>query len=281
MPKIDAHQHFWLFDPVKDSWINDDMLVIKRDFLPADLLPVLKQNGVDGCIAVQASQTEQETNFLLDLANKNAFIKGVVGWVDLKADDLEEKLQDYKQNGILKGFRHILQSEPDRKYMLQPEFKKGISALQKHGYTYDILIYPEHLPYAAQLAGDFPDQRFVVDHLAKPNIKDQQITDWQKEIQALAKQQNVHCKVSGMLTEADWKSWKTEDFTPYLDVVFNAFGINRVMFGSDWPVCLLAGGYKQTIEIMQLYCAQLSQNEQFYPPGHGYVYECLLRSDAF
>ncbi|SDF19811.1 L-fuconolactonase [Mucilaginibacter pineti] len=262
MPKIDAHQHFWIFDPVKDSWINDDMLVIKRDFLPADLLPVLKQNGVDGCVAVQASQTEQETTFLLALAAENDFIKGVVGWVDLKADNLEEKLQDYKQNRVLKGFRHILQSEPDKKHMLQPEFKKGIAALQKHGYTYDILIYPEHLPYAAQLAGEFPDQQFVVDHLAKPNIKDQQITEWKKGIQALAEYQNVHCKISGMLTEADWHSWKTEDFTPYLDVIFNAFGINRIMFGSDWPVCLLAGGYKRTVEIMQMYCAQLSKNEQ-------------------
>jgi L-fuconolactonase len=262
MPKIDAHQHFWIFDPVKDSWINDDMLVIKRDFLPADLFPVLEQNGIDGCVAVQASQFEQETDFLLNLAAENDFIKGVVGWVDLKADDLEEKLQDYKQNSILKGFRHVLQAEPDKKYMLQPEFKKGIAALQKHGYTYDILIYPEHLPYAAQLAGDFPDQRFVVDHLAKPNIKDQEINDWKKDIQALAKHENVHCKISGMLTEADWQSWKTADFIPYLDVVFNAFGINRVMFGSDWPVCLLAGGYKRTTEIMQMYCAQLSQNEQ-------------------
>jgi L-fuconolactonase len=262
MRKIDAHQHFWIFDPVRDSWINDEMLVIKRDFLPADLLPVLKQNGIDGCVAVQASQSEEETRFLLALAAESPEVKGVVGWVDLKASDLDKRLQHYKQYDKLKGFRHILQSEPDKQYMLQSQFQKGIARLQKHGYTYDILIYPEHLPYAVQLAGGFPDQQFVVDHLAKPHIKDQKISDWQKDIQSLAKHQNVHCKISGMLTEANWNSWKTEDFTSYFDVVFNAFGINRVMFGSDWPVCLLAGGYEGTMQVINNYCAKLSATEQ-------------------
>jgi L-fuconolactonase len=262
MPKIDAHQHFWIFDPVRDSWINNEMLVIKRDFLPADLLPVLEQNGIDGCVAVQADQSEQETLFLLDLAVKNPAVKGVVGWVDLKANNLDERLQYYKQYDKLKGFRHILQSEPDKQYMLQPKFQKGIASLQKHGYTYDILIYPEHLPYAELLVGGFPDQKFVLDHLAKPHIKDQKISEWQKNIQALAKHQNVYCKISGMLTEADWSAWKTEDFTTYLDVVFNAFGINRVMFGSDWPVCLLAGGYEGTMQVINSYCSKLSAIEQ-------------------
>lgn len=262
MPKIDAHQHFWIFDPVRDSWINDEMLVIKRDFLPADLLPVLQQNGIEGCVAVQADQSEQETQFLLEMAAANPFVKGVVGWVDLKADNLEERLEYFKQFDRLKGFRHILQAEPDKQYMLQPRFQKGIASLQKYGYTYDILIYPEHLPYAELLAGGFPDQKFVVDHLAKPPIKDQHINDWQKDIQALAQHPNVHCKVSGILTEASWNSWKTEDFTPYLDVVFNAFGINRVMFGSDWPVCLLAGGYEGTMQVLNDYCSRLSATEQ-------------------
>lgn len=262
MPKIDAHQHFWIFDPVRDSWINDEMLVIKRDFLPADLLSVLQQNGIDGCVAVQADQSEQETQFLLEMAASNPFVKGVVGWVDLKADNLDERLEYFKQFDQLKGFRHILQAEPDKQYMLQPRFQKGIASLQKYGYTYDILIYPEHLPYAALLAGAFPDQKFVLDHLAKPPIKDQHLNDWQKDILALAKHPNVHCKVSGMLTEADWKSWKPEDFTLYLDIVFNAFGINRVMFGSDWPVCLLAGGYEGTMQVINNYCSELSATEQ-------------------
>lgn len=262
MLKIDAHQHFWIFDPVRDSWINEEMAVIKKDFLPTDLLPVLQQNGIDGCVAVQASQSEEETLFLLNLAAGHTVVKGVVGWVDLKADDLDERLQHFRRYDKLKGFRHVLQSEPDRKYMLQPQFQRGIGALQKYGYTYDILIYPEHLPYAAQLAAGFPDQKFVVDHLAKPHIKDQTITDWKKDITALAKHPNVHCKISGMLTEADWNSWKTADFIPYLDVVFHAFGIDRVMFGSDWPVCLLAGGYEGNMRVMNSYCSALSATEQ-------------------
>ncbi|GAA3981291.1 amidohydrolase family protein [Mucilaginibacter dorajii] len=262
MPKIDSHQHFWIFDPVRDSWIDYSMLAIKRDFSPLDLLPVLQDNGIDGCISVQASQTDDETGFLLEHAEVNSFIKGVVGWIDLKADDLEAKLQGYLHYKKLKGFRHVLQSEPDPQYMLQPAFKKGIGTLQKYGYTYDILIYPEHLPYAAQLVAEFPDQKFVVDHLAKPHIKSQEIKDWQSDIEVLARHLNVFCKVSGMLTEADWSAWKTNDFTPYLDVAFNSFGTNRVMFGSDWPVCLLAGGYKRTMEIMQMYCANLSAIEQ-------------------
>lgn len=262
MPKIDSHQHFWIFDPVRDSWIDDSMPAIRRDFSPVDLLPVLQENGIDGCISVQASQTDDETAFLLEHAAINSFIKGVVGWIDLKADDLEAKLQGYQQYKKLKGFRHVLQSEPDPQYMLQPAFKKGIGALQKYGYTYDILIFPGHLPYAAQLVVEFPNQKFVVDHLAKPPIKSQEIIDWQKDIEALAAYPNVSCKVSGMLTEADWNAWKPQDFTPYLDVVFNAFGTNRVMFGSDWPVCLLAGGYKRTVEIMETYCAKLPSPER-------------------
>jgi len=262
MPKIDAHQHFWIFDPVRDSWINDEMLVIKHDFLPADLLPVLQQNGIDGCVAVQASQSEEETLFLLKQAAENEFVKGVVGWVDLKADDLEARLEYFKQYDKLKGFRHILQSEPDKQYMLQPQFKKGIASLQSHGFTYDILIYPEHLPYAAQLVKAFPDQPFVIDHLAKPHIKDQQLNEWQRDIEVLSQHPNVHCKISGMLTEANWSSWKPADFIPYLDVVFNALGSRRVMFGSDWPVCLLAGGYDGTMQVLNNYISKLSFTEQ-------------------
>ena len=262
MDKIDSHQHFWVFDPVRDNWINDEMLVLKNDFLPAQLLPVLQKNGIDGCVAVQASQTDDETVFLLELAAENPFIKGVVGWIDLKADDIEEQLEAYGQYNLLKGFRHILQSEPDKQYMLQPAFQNGIAALQKYGYTYDILIYPEHLPYAAQLVSGFPDQKFVLDHMAKPPIKTKEIEDWQNDIESLAKHQNVYCKISGLLTEANWAHWEVADFTPYLDVVLNAFGTNRIMFGSDWPVCLLAGAYKGTMQVMHNFIEKLSAIEQ-------------------
>ncbi|WDF75372.1 amidohydrolase family protein [Mucilaginibacter sp. KACC 22773] len=262
MLKIDSHQHFWIFDPVRDSWIDDQMLAIKRDFSPVDLLPVLQQHGIDGCVSIQASQTNDETMFLLDYAAANPFVKGIVGWVNLKADDLEKQLQQYKNYDKLKGFRHVLQSEGDDQYMLQPAFQKGIGMLEKYGYTYDILIFPRHLPFANQLTGNFPNQKFVVDHLAKPHIKNRKISDWQKDIEALAKHENVSCKISGMLTEADWANWKVEDFTPYLDVIFNAFGPGRVMFGSDWPVCLLAGGYEGTMQVTQNYIAKLSATEQ-------------------
>jgi L-fuconolactonase len=168
----------------------------------------------------------------------------------------------YENHDKLKGFRHVLQSEPDDEYMLQPAFQKGIATLGKYGYTYDILIFPQHLPFANQLVGNFPNQQFVVDHLAKPHIRDKKISGWQKDIEVLAKHENVSCKISGMLTEADWGNWKVDDFTPYLDIIFNAFGPARVMFGSDWPVCLLAGGYQGTMQVTQNYIAKLSATEQ-------------------
>jgi L-fuconolactonase len=240
MKKIDSHQHFWKYDPVKYDWINDEMWVIRKDFLPEDLAPVLKASGFDGCITVQAEQLEAENQFQLANAQKHSFIKGVVGWVDLQSVQIEELLAYYQQFEKLKGFRHILQGEPQRDFMLRPAFLNGISLLKKYGYTYDILISHDQLKYTADFVARFPDQPFVIDHIAKPNIKQQQIKDWANDIRVVAKFENVHCKVSGMVTEADWKAWKPADFHPYLDVIVEAFGINRIMFGSDWPVCKIA-----------------------------------------
>jgi L-fuconolactonase len=262
MLKIDAHQHYWQFDPVRDSWITGEMSVIQRDFMPADLLPALQQNGIDGTVLVQTCHAEDDNRFMLKLADENDFIKGVIGWVNLQSLNVEDRLKHYAQYSKMKGFRHVLQSDPDEQFMLQDSFKQGISLLNKYNFTYDILIYPNHLKYASILAAEFPDQKFVVDHLAKPYIKSKEIDEWKNDIQALAKHQNVYCKVSGMLTEADWYSWRTDDFTPYLDTVFNAFGISRLMYGSDWPVCLLAGGYNRALEVLQLYTSMLSQQEQ-------------------
>jgi L-fuconolactonase len=263
MLKIDAHQHFWQFDPVRDNWITNEMSAIARDFMPADLLPILQRNAIDGTVLVQTCQTEDDNTFMLRLAQENPFIKGIVGWVDLRAENIERRLQYYKdQFPKLKGFRHVLQAEPDEKFMLGSEFKRGISCLTHYQYTYDILIYPVHLKHAEKLVAEFPDQKFVVDHMAKPNIKNKEINEWKKDIEALAKYRNVSCKVSGMLTEADWYSWLTADFYPYLDVVFDSFGMNRVMYGSDWPVCILAGGYNRALEILQLYTSRLSPQEQ-------------------
>ena len=263
MQKIDAHQHFWKYDPVRDGWITRDMSVIARDFMPTDLLPILQRNEIDGTVLVQTCHTEEDNRFMLELAEKNDFIKGIIGWVNLHSIKVEDKLKEFHDRyPKVKGFRHVLQSDPDDQLMLRDSFKRGISLLNKYNFTYDILIYPKHLKYAAQLVAEFPDQKFVLDHLAKPNIKGKEIDEWKSDIEALAEYQNVYCKVSGMLTEANWYGWKTDDFTPYLDVVFDAFGISRVMYGSDWPVCQLAGGYNRALEILQIYTSRLSEYEQ-------------------
>jgi len=231
--------------------------------LPGDLLPLLQRINIDGTVVVQTCHTDEDNHFMLELAEQHSFIKGVVGWVNLQSIRVEDKLKYYHERyPKMKGFRHVLQSDPDDQLMLRDSFKNGISLLNKYNFTYDILIYPKHLKYAAQLAAEFPDQKFVVDHLAKPHIKTKEINGWKRDMEALSKHLNVYCKVSGMLTEADWYSWKTDDFMPYLDVVFNAFSINRVMYGSDWPVCKLAGGYNRALEILQIYTSRFSEKEQ-------------------
>jgi L-fuconolactonase len=262
MPRIDAHQHFWHFDPVRDAWITPDMAAIQRDFLPTDLQPLLQQHGLDGCVAVQASQSEAETDWLLELAAAHDFIKGVVGWVDLQADDVAERLGLYQQFAKLKGFRHVLQGERDRALVLQPAFRRGIEALATFDFTYDLLILPDQLGYAAELVKDFPNQPFVVDHIAKPLIKAQKIDGWMQDIRQLATHENVCCKVSGLVTEADWQHWQPQDFRPYLDVVFDAFGPERVLYGSDWPVCTVAGGYSRALGLLEDYLASFSPAEQ-------------------
>ena len=260
--KIDAHQHFWRYDRVRDAWINDQMTVIRRDFLPQDLEPELKANKIDGCVAVQADQSEAETNFLLDLAAKNEFIRGVVGWVDLSAPNVAERMELFSKHKKLRGFRHIVQAEPDDRFMLRDSFLRGIKALRQFHFTYDILIYTHQFPAAIELVAKFPEQRFVLDHLGKPPIKARQLEPWTRHIRTLASNTNVFCKVSGMVTEGDWKTWRADDFKPYLDVVFESFCAERLMFGSDWPVCLLAGSYRQVLELVSSYTQKLSAADQ-------------------
>jgi L-fuconolactonase len=262
MARIDAHQHFWLFDPVRDSWITDDMADIRRDFLPGDLQPILRQHRLDGCVVVQSDQTPAENVFQLANAADHDFVKGVVGWIDLQADNVAGRLDYYRQFDKLKGFRHVLQGEPDRALMLRPAFQRGIGELASRGFTYDLLILPDQLGYAAELAAAFPNQPFVVDHIAKPPIRAQEIDAWMRDIRAVAAHENVYCKVSGMVTEADWQHWEPEDFRPYLDVVFAAFGPQRVLYGSDWPVCNVAGGYARAIGILEEYMRPFSAAEQ-------------------
>jgi L-fuconolactonase len=250
---IDAHQHFWRFNPVRDAWITDDMSAIRRDFLPGDLAPVLDACGVDATIAVQADQSEAETKFLLGLAEGNPRIAGVVGWVDLRAADVERRLEHFSHFNKLRGVRHIAQAEVDDRFLARPEFVRGVGHLKSFGLTYDILTFPRQLPAAIELVGKLPGQKFVVDHLAKPAIAAKKIEPWAGMMREIATHPNVYCKLSGMVTEADWKNWKAADFEPYLDVVFDAFGPERLMFGSDWPVCLVAASYAQVKDIVESY----------------------------
>jgi L-fuconolactonase len=262
--RIDAHQHFWKYDPVAHSWINDAMWVIRRDYSPADLLPLLQKAGMDGCVTVQVNQTEDENKEMLALAERYDFIRGIVGWVDLQHPDVEFRLEWYKEAyPKLKGFRHILQSERDRALMLKPAFKRGIGSLKKFGYTFDILIFPDQLGYTRDFVASFPDQPFIIDHIAKPYIKDRFITEeWKDAIRAVAAFPNVWCKISGMVTEADWKNWKPEHFRPYLETVVDAFGPGRIVFGSDWPVCLVAAEYAQVVGMVEDYFAGFSAEDR-------------------
>jgi L-fuconolactonase len=259
--RIDSHHHFWNYDPVKYAWIDESMKGIRNDYIPEVLEPVLKSANIDGCVSVQADQTEAETDYLLNFAEKNDFIKGVVGWVDLRADNIEERLEHYSHYKLLKGMRHVVQAEPDD-FMLGSDFQNGISHLYEYGFVYDILVFPTQLNASIALAEKFPDQQFVLDHIAKPYIKDKKIDGWAEGIKNLAMSPNVQCKVSGMVTEADWTNWKEEDFTPYLDVVFEAFGVDRVMYGSDWPVCLVASEYNRMLNILENYISKYSEEDK-------------------
>jgi len=262
MLRIDSHQHFWNFDAEKFDWITEEMSSIKKDFLPVDLKPILQKNDLDGCVTIQVHQSEEENIFLLKTAWSNDFIKAVVGWVDLQSENVEDRLAYYKQFERLKGFRHILQGEKKRDLMLSPDFKRGIRLLSKYNFTYDVLIFPDQLVFAKELVREYPEQKFVIDHLAKPYIKDGKIEKWKKDIKAIGAFENVYCKISGMVTEADWKNWTKEDFFPYLDIVINSFGTDRVMYGSDWPVCLVAASYEQAVTIVREYFSSFSKNEQ-------------------
>jgi L-fuconolactonase len=260
--KIDSHQHFWIYSEKEYGWIDESMAVIRKNHLPQDLKIELQKIGFDGSIAVQARQTLEETAWLLELADSNPIIKGVVGWVDLRSNDLVNQLNRFTQHKKFVGVRHVIQDEPQDDFMLLPEFIAGIQMLQKYNLTYDILVYPKHLKNTVLLVEQCPNQTFVVDHIAKPFIKDGILHPWKEDIEHLAKYPNVYCKVSGMVTETDWKSWKPEDFKPYLDTVFNAFGTDRIMIGSDYPVCKVAGEYSQVMGIVIEYTQKFSDKEQ-------------------
>jgi L-fuconolactonase len=262
MEKIDAHQHFWKYDPKRDKWITEEMKILQNDFLPGDLRPLLTENDVTGTVVIQSAQSEKETIFQLRNAEENDFIKGVVGWVDLCSGKIEEDLEFYSGFQKIKGFRHILQAETRRDAMLQPSFMRGIKMLKNYDFAYDILVFADQLKYLPEFISAFPSNKFVLDHMGKPAIKDQQIKDWAKEIRDIAVHENVYCKISGMVTEADWYDWDPSNFKNYIDTIVESFGANRIMFGSDWPVCLLSASYNKVMLIVQNYFSYFSESEQ-------------------
>src|SRR5467141_647440 len=259
---IDAHQHFWRYDRREYGWIDDSMAALRRDFLPADLKPEMECGGFQGCVAVQARQTLEETRWLLELAEHAPFILGVVGWLDLRSARLRFELKSFAGNSKLVGVRHVVQSEPEERFLLQPEFLCGISMLEEFDLAYDILIYAKHLPVAAEFVARFPRQRFVLDHLAKPPIKSGAIEVWTHGIRELASFPNLFCKVSGLVTEADWQAWKPEDFRPYLDAAFECFGPSRLMIGSDWPVCAVTAPYSRVMNLVKDYVGNYAAKER-------------------
>lgn len=260
--RIDAHQHFWRYTPAEYGWINESMASLRRNFLPADLQQEIRNANIDGVVCVQARQTLQETQWLLDLASAHDFIRGVVGWVPLTDPNVTDILQQLCKDERLKGVRHVLQDEPDDRYLLRDDFNRGIRQLKDLKLTYDILVFEHHLPYVVEFVERHPDQVFVLDHIAKPRIRDGVLVPWQENIQDLAKYPNVYCKLSGMVTEAVPGNWKEQDFRSYFDTVFGAFGPRRLLFGSDWPVCLTETTYQGWISIIQSHISSFTESEQ-------------------
>lgn len=259
--KIDAHQHFWQYDPLRDGWITEDMQVLAKDFMPDNLRSLLLENGIDGCVAVQADQSLEETELLLGLSDHHAWIKGVVGWVDLKGKDLSEQLNHFKQHKSFKGVRHILQAEAEG-FMTTSEFIDGVSEVGREGLTYDILVNERQLEEVLAMVRQLPEMRLVIDHISKPDIKSKSYDHWAKCMKQLSEYEHLSLKLSGMITEADWQQWETNDLTPYIDFSLEHFGPSRLMYGSDWPVCLLAGSYREVIQSLKMCIRELSLDEQ-------------------
>ena len=260
--RLDAHQHFWRYDPAHHVWMTDAMGALRRDHLPEDLAPLLRATGFEGTVAVQARQMIEETEWLLALADQHAFIRGVVGWVDLRSPDLGAQLKRLGANPKLVGVRHVVHDEPDEDFMLRPEFRRGIARLADAGLTYDLLLRPPHLKAAILLVDELKHQPFVLDHIAKPGVGEASLSSWKEDVLRLAERPNVFCKLSGLVTEADWNAWRPDDFRPALDVVLEAFGAERVMIGSDWPVCTLAADYATTMGVVMDFVRQLEASEQ-------------------
>ena len=259
--RIDSHQHFWRFDRDRHSWITDDMSKVRRDFLPDDLAPVLAEHAIDGCVTVQVDQSEVENQFMLSMARTHSFIKGVVGWIDLRADNLPERLDHFNEFRIVKGFRHIVQGEP-KGYLLDSKFIRGVKELGSRGFTYDLLIYHHQLEEAKSFVRQVGPVSIVIDHLAKPSIGHGEFRNWADGIEALSDFENVHCKLSGMVTEANWNAWSYDQLLPYIEKTFECFSAKRILYGSDWPVCLVAASYHEQYSIVNRFLQTLPETER-------------------
>lgn len=262
MTIIDTHHHFWKYSTAEYGWISEEMKSIRRDFLPADLKKTLDEAGVSGAVSVQARTTVEESDWLLSMAEKNDFLRGVVGWVPLTEKDVDKHLERLAKHKKFKGVRHVIQGEPDDNYILRPDFNEGIKKLLKYKLRYDILIFEKHLKPSIRFVDQHPNQMFILDHVAKPKIKERILSPWREDMIELGKRPNVYCKISGMITEADWKKWTSADLAPYLDTALQAFGPKRLLFGSDWPVMLVAGQYKPWVELVKETIKRYSKDEQ-------------------
>jgi L-fucono-1,5-lactonase len=259
---VDSHQHFWQVGRFDYPWMTPEVDVLCRDYLPPVLAPILNRDRIEKTILVQASNSLEETRWLLELAGQNSFIAGVVGWVDLTADRIADQLDDFVQDPNLKGVRHLVESEPLDDWLMQPAVQANLRELAVRGLTYDLLVHTRHLKYASMVADSCPDLHLVVDHMAKPPIARGEMDEWSRAIRELASRPNVWCKLSGLITEAGWASWQVEDLKPYVDFALEVFGPQRMMFGSDWPVCLLAGSYDQVLETCQELLAEVDEQDR-------------------
>lgn len=260
--RIDSHQHFWLYEPTKDAWITPEMQAIAKNFLPNDISGELKKHRIDGVVAVQADQSQRETDFLLELSSVYALIKGVVGWIDLRSAHIDELLARYTDQTVLKGFRHIVEAEVSPDFMIDDAFFRGLEAIQRGGYSFDLLVSPSHYQATLRCVRAYPEMRFVLDHMAKPRIGQGRDRVWEQFIEDLAAYPHVYCKVSGLITEADWSGWTAKEFIPYFQHVVHCFGWERLMYGSDWPVCVLASDYQGVINLAAYLLDQVSPNDQ-------------------
>jgi L-fuconolactonase len=260
--RLDSHHHFWIYRESEYGWIGEGMETIRRDFTPSDLAPLLRRNGFGGSILVQVRQSLEETESFLRIAEDNDFVRGVVGWVDLRSARVQADLERFSEHPRFVGVRHVVQDEPDDRFLLRDDFLRGVGLLKEFDLAYDILVYHRHLPAVLEFVARFPEQRLVLDHIGKPAIARGELEPWASAIRKLGRFENLHCKLSGMVTEATWKGWKRADFLPYLDVVLEAFGPGRLLIGSDWPVCLLAASYDEVIEITTDFIESLSSSEK-------------------